>query len=124
MTRSISRWRPMTGSSLRSRAACVRFRPNWSRMVEPDAARLPSTARRRPLELPAGLLVGLRAGEELNDRLADLRQVGAELLEDLSGYPFAFADQAEENVLGADVVVAELQGFAQARARGPSWRAA
>ena len=31
MTRSISLARPMTGSSLESRAAWVRLRPNWSR---------------------------------------------------------------------------------------------
>ena len=30
MTRSISFSRPITGSSLPSRAAAVRFRPNWS----------------------------------------------------------------------------------------------
>ena len=36
MTRSISLWRPMTGSSLPSRAAAVRLRPNWSRMAEPE----------------------------------------------------------------------------------------
>lgn len=34
MTRSISFSRPMTGSSLDSRAACVRLRPNWSRTRE------------------------------------------------------------------------------------------
>ena len=35
MTRSISFSRPMTGSSFESRAACVRLRPNWSRICEP-----------------------------------------------------------------------------------------
>ena len=30
ITRSVSRTRPMTGSSLLSRASWVRFRPNWS----------------------------------------------------------------------------------------------
>ena len=38
MTRSISRSRPMTGSSLRSRASWVRFRPNWSSTGEPLGA--------------------------------------------------------------------------------------
>ena len=33
MTRSISFSRPITGSSLFSRAAWVRLRPNWSRIV-------------------------------------------------------------------------------------------
>ena len=38
MTRSISCSRPMTGSSLPSRAACVRLRPNWSRTSELEGA--------------------------------------------------------------------------------------
>ena len=41
------------------------------------------------------------------------REVGAELHEHLRGDAFALADQAEQDVLGADVVVAELQRFAQ-----------
>ena len=36
MTRSISRSRPMTGSSFFSRASWVRLRPNWSSTSEPD----------------------------------------------------------------------------------------
>jgi hypothetical protein len=35
MTRSISFSRPITGSSLVSRASWVRFRPNWSSTIEP-----------------------------------------------------------------------------------------
>ncbi len=35
MTRSISFSRPMTGSSLPSRASWVRLRPNWSSTSEP-----------------------------------------------------------------------------------------
>ena len=35
MTRSISRARPMTGSSFFSRASWVRLRPNWSSTSEP-----------------------------------------------------------------------------------------
>ena len=38
MTRSISFSRPITGSSLPSRAAAVRLRPNWSSMREADGA--------------------------------------------------------------------------------------
>ena len=38
ITRSISRMRPMTGSSFFSRASCVRLRPNWSSTSEPDGA--------------------------------------------------------------------------------------
>ena len=38
MTRSISFSRPITGSSLPSRAAAVRLRPNWSSMTEAEGA--------------------------------------------------------------------------------------
>ena len=38
ITRSISFSRPMTGSSLPSRAAAVRLRPNWSSTSEVDGA--------------------------------------------------------------------------------------
>ena len=38
MTRSISFSRPITGSSLPSRAPAVRLRPNWSSMTEVDGA--------------------------------------------------------------------------------------
>ena len=55
----------------------------------------------------------LVAGQQLDDLLADPRQVGAELDEDLGGDALALADQAEQDVLGADVVVAELQRLAQ-----------
>ncbi len=40
-------------------------------------------------------------------------ELGAELLEHLGGHAFAFADQTEEDVLGPDVVVAELERLAQ-----------
>jgi hypothetical protein len=55
----------------------------------------------------------LVAGEQLDDLLTHPRQVGAELDEHLCGDAFALADQAEEDVLGADVVVAELERFTQ-----------
>ena len=65
----------------------------------------------------AGLLGGpartLVAGEELDDLLAHPREVGAELHEHLGGHPLALADQAEEDVLRADVVVAELERLAE-----------
>ncbi len=51
MTLSISFLRPMTGSSLPSRAAAVRLRPNWSRMALPEG--VPS------LEGPPALTVSL-----------------------------------------------------------------
>src|SRR2546428_169112 len=51
--------------------------------------------------------------QELDDLLAHLVEVCTELHEHLRRDAFAFADQAEEYVLGADVVVAELQRLAQ-----------
>ncbi len=65
--------------------------------------------------LGRALLAAGVAGQQLDDLLADARQVGAQLHEHLGGDAFAFADQPEEDVLGADVVVAELQRFAEAQ---------
>ena len=73
--------------------------------------RLRTGGRRR-----GGLRLALRAlvaGQELDDLLAHAGEVGAELDEHLGGDAFALADEAEEDVLGADVVVAELQRLAQ-----------
>ena len=97
----------MTGSSLPSRAAWVRLRPNWSRTSDVDGA-CP-----RPGRAGRGRLLALVAGEQLDDLLADPVEVGAELDEHLGGDALALADQAEQDVLGADVVVAELQRLAQ-----------
>ena len=72
--------------------------------------------RRRALAaLPAGLrgLLALVAREQLQDLLADPVEVGAELDEHLGRDTLALADQPEQDVLGADVVVAELQRLAQ-----------
>ena len=62
----------------------------------------------------AGLLLGAAgAVEKLDDGVANLGEFGAELLQNLSGDSFAFADQTEQDVLGPDVVVTELQRFSQ-----------
>ena len=112
MTRSISRSRPMTGSSLRSRASWVRLRPNWSstgRAARGLLAGRGAGAGRRAF-LAARRLV---ARQQLDDLLAHPGQVGAQADQHLGGHALALADQAEEHVLGADVVVAELQRLAQ-----------
>ena len=59
------------------------------------------------------LLLALVAAEQLDDLLAHAVEVGAELDEHLGGDALALADEAEQDVLGADVVVAELQRLAQ-----------
>ncbi len=53
-------------------------------------------------------LLALVAGQELDDLLADPVEVGAELDQNLRGNALALADEAEQDVLCADVVVAEL----------------
>ncbi len=58
-------------------------------------------------------LAALVAGEQLDDLLADTGQVGAESLEDLCGDTLTLAHEAQQHVLGPDVVVTELERFAQ-----------
>ena len=58
-------------------------------------------------------LLALVAGEQLDDLLAHPVEVGAQLDEHLGGDALALADQPEQDVLGADVVVAQLQSLAQ-----------
>ena len=59
------------------------------------------------------LVVALVAGEQLDDGLAHRRQVCPELGQDLRGDAIALADQAEQQELGADVLVAHLEALAQ-----------
>ena len=84
-------------------------------LVEHRRARWAPPGRRRAgtggrALLAAGRLV---AGQELDDLLADPGQVGTQADQHLGGHALALADQAEEHVLGTDVVVAELQRLAQ-----------
>ena len=53
------------------------------------------------------------AGQELDHGLADPIEIGTELLQDLGRDALALADQSEQDVLGSDVVVTELQRFSQ-----------
>ena len=72
-----------------------------------------AAARRGAGLLGPGTAGALVARQELDDLLADPRQVGAQLDQHLGRHALALADEAEEDVLGADVVVAELQRLAQ-----------
>ena len=54
---------------------------------------------------------GRALGQDANDLVADLVQVDAERFEDTGGDPLALTDEAQEQVLRADVVVAEATGF-------------
>ena len=58
-------------------------------------------------------LAALVARQQLDDLLAHAAEICAQLDEHLCGDAFTLADEAEQDVLGADVVVAELQCFAQ-----------
>ena len=62
-----------------------------------------------------GGLLALVAGQQLDDLLAHAGELGAQLDQHLGGDALALADEAEQDVLGADVVVAELQRLAQAQ---------
>ena len=52
-------------------------------------------------------------GEQIDDFFANPREVGPQLGEHLGRHALAFADEPHQYVLGADVVVAELQSFSQ-----------
>ena len=99
MTRSISFSRPMTGSSLPALAASVRLMPE---LVDGRGLAGALGLRRR-----AG---GRALGQDADDLVADLVEVDPERLEDTGGDPLALADEAEEQVLRADVVVARGDG--------------
>jgi len=80
-----------------------KFRPNWSSKATRRAIGTRGTGRGRRT------LTSLVAREKLDDLLADTGQVGAQADEDLGGDTLALAHEPEQHVLGADVVVAELQ---------------
>ena len=72
----------------------------------------------RGAALPGGAGV---AGQELDDLLANPGQVGPQLDQHLGGNALALTDETQQDVLGADVVVAELEGLPAATAQAPSW---
>src|SRR5881227_2025354 len=64
--------------------------------------------------LPAcARLTAAGAGEHADDLVADLLGVGVEVEQDPGGDPFVLAHEPEQDVLGADVVVAEGERFPQ-----------
>jgi len=54
-----------------------------------------------------------RPREHPDHLVADLLSVGVEIAQDADGDAIAFTAQAEQDVLGADVVMAEAERFAQ-----------
>ena len=63
--------------------------------------------------LAGAALAAAGAGEHADDLVADLLGVGVEVEQDAGGDALVLAHQAEQDVLGADVVVAEAQRLAQ-----------
>src|SRR5581483_10596580 len=59
------------------------------------------------------LAAAARAGEHPDHLVADLLRVGVEVEQDAGGDALVLAHEAEQDVLGADVVVAEAQRFAK-----------
>src|SRR5699024_10829570 len=57
----------------------------------------------------------LVAGEALDDLLAHGRRLRLQAREHLDGGPLALTQQTQQDVLGADVVVAQLQRLAEAQ---------
>ncbi len=117
MTRSSSRLRPITGIELLLASELCEVA---TELVEDLAVALVAwrvflallTGGGR-LRLALALRATLVAAEQLDDLLANTRQIRAELDEHLCGNALALADETEKDVLGADVVVAELQRFAK-----------
>src|SRR5205085_8408650 len=75
--------------------------------------RLALRALRTGATLGRTFLAAPVAGQQLDDLLADAAEVGPQRHEHLGGDALALADEAEQQVLGADVVVAELERLAQ-----------
>ena len=100
ITRSVSRWRPITGSSAFSRASWVRLRPNWSRISEPDGVSPPWPP-------------------EVARLLADVRR-SAERLDGLTAQPAgksglqAVSAQADQMLTHANSATQALEHLAQA----------
>ena len=82
----------------RARGA-VRSMPSWSTVGVRVCWRAPRA--------PAGARLGHALREDARDFGAHLLEVHAEALEDARGDALALADEAEEQVLGADVVVVQ-----------------
>ncbi len=96
MTRSISFSRPMTGSILPARTASVRLMPNWS-TVGVLLARLVSVVGPALLDWDRTRMTSWRTLSRLTPRLSSTP----------GGDALALAHEPEQQVLRADVVVAE-----------------
>lgn len=60
----------------------------------------------------------LNTGRKLGNRPPNLAQIGTEFVEDPGGHALPFAEESQQEMLGADVVVAKLHGFSQRQFHG------
>src|SRR3954447_10063170 len=65
--------------------------------------------------LPAALATAAGPGQHADDLVADLLGVGVEVEQDPGGDALVLADEPQQDVLGADVVVAQAQRLAQSQ---------
>ena len=107
MTRSISFSRPMTGSSLPSRASSVRSRPKLIQRRRLALASCPSPPAASPARLrgPSRLR---RLAQQVQYLLAHLFQLQPQVHQHLCRHAVLLAQQAEQQVLGADIVVVQV----------------
>ena len=104
----------MTGSSLPCLASSVRSRPKLSRAGVfdlPLVADAPlAAAASRPPRSPA-FAAFQAVAQQVEHLLADLFQLQAQVHQHLGGHAFLLAQQAQQDVLGADVVVVQVAGL-------------
>ena len=95
----------------------MRLRPNWSSSLRGLLALALGARAGARAGAGAGALrlaaAAARAGEHADDLVADLLRVGVEVEQDAGGDALVLAHEAEQDVLRADVVVAEAQRLAQ-----------
>ena len=102
----------MTGSSLPCRASSVRSRPKLSRAGVLLLLRRLAAIRRGCRRRSFGRFAPFDAvPEQVQHFLADVFELQAEVHQHLGGDAFLLAQQAEQQVLGADVVVVEVAGL-------------
>ncbi len=86
------------------------MRPNWSSSFEDFLLAGGSTAA---ASATGAALAAAGAGEHPDHLVADLLGVGVEVEQDPRRHALVLANQAQQDVLGADVVVAQRERLAQ-----------
>ena len=107
----------MTGSSLPCRASSVRSRPKLSRAgvfdlppLGDSLAAAAAAAARAPPRSPTFAAFHAVA-QQVQHFLADFFELQAQVHQHLGGHAFLLAQQAQQDVLGADVVVVQVAGL-------------